>query len=122
MSVTGTRKTTSAAMPHRVFQPARTDSAPTSSRAVALASRISGTPLALAYASVPLQFASFAHAHGIEFVAEGTTRFVLGSAPRHPHELVLGSYSVHTSAEALQKSAAEIRRIGQQLRANGTIR
>jgi hypothetical protein len=47
---------------------------------------------------------------------------VLGSAPKHPHDLVLGSYSVHTSIEALRQGEAEIRRIGQGLRANGTLR
>jgi redox-sensitive bicupin YhaK (pirin superfamily) len=55
----------------------------------------------------------------IDFVAEESTRFVLGSAPKHPHDLVLGYYSVHTSAEALRKGEQEIRRIGQGLRADG---
>jgi redox-sensitive bicupin YhaK (pirin superfamily) len=58
----------------------------------------------------------------IDFVAEGATVFVLGSAAKHPHDLVLGNYSVHTSADALRQGEAEIRRIGQQLRANGTLR
>jgi hypothetical protein len=57
----------------------------------------------------------------IDFVAEGATRFVLGSAPRHPHELVLGSYSVHTSVDALRRGQTEIRRIGRALREAGTI-
>ncbi len=48
----------------------------------------------------------------IDVVAEGDTRFVLGSAPHHPHELFLGNYSVHTSREALARGEAEIRRIG----------
>jgi redox-sensitive bicupin YhaK (pirin superfamily) len=55
----------------------------------------------------------------IDFVAEGETKFVLGSAARHPHDLVLGSYSVHTSAQALHQGEAEIRHIGRQLRAEG---
>ncbi|MCI0671048.1 MAG: pirin family protein [Myxococcaceae bacterium] len=58
----------------------------------------------------------------IDFIADGATRFVLGSARTHPHELVLGSYSVHTSEDALRKGEAEIRRIGNELRANGTLR
>ena len=58
----------------------------------------------------------------IDFVAEGKTGFVLGSAAKHPHDLVLGNYSVHTSTEALREGEAEIRRIGQELRANGTLR
>jgi redox-sensitive bicupin YhaK (pirin superfamily) len=58
----------------------------------------------------------------IDLVARGKTGFVLGSAAKHPHELVLGSYSVHTSVEALRKGQEEIRRIGRQLRADGTLR
>lgn len=38
---------------------------------------------------------------------EGAT-FVLGSAMPHPHELVLGYYSVHTSQEALKAGEARI--------------
>ena len=57
----------------------------------------------------------------IDFIAEGKTGFVLGSAAKHPYDLVLGNYSVHTSAETLREGEAEIRRIGQQLRAKGTI-
>ena len=58
----------------------------------------------------------------IDFVAQGDTVFVLGSAARHPHPLVLGNYSVHTSAEALRQGEAEIRRIGTTLRAAGILR
>jgi redox-sensitive bicupin YhaK (pirin superfamily) len=57
----------------------------------------------------------------LHFVAEGKTGFVLGSAVKHPHPLVLGNYSVHTSAAALQKGETEIRRIAQELRRKGTI-
>ena len=52
----------------------------------------------------------------IDFVANGNTSFVLGSAVKHPHELVMGHYSVHTSKAALAKGEAEIQRIGAQLR------
>ncbi len=55
----------------------------------------------------------------IDLVAVGETRFVLGSAPHHPHDLVLGSYSVHTSAAALAQGESAIRRIGQTLIADG---
>jgi redox-sensitive bicupin YhaK (pirin superfamily) len=58
----------------------------------------------------------------IDFVAEGDTRFVLGSAVPHPHELCLGNYSVHTSEAALRQGEAEIVRIGRELRDNGTLR
>lgn len=55
----------------------------------------------------------------IDFVAEGDTRFVLGSARQHPHDLVLGDYSVHTTAAALERGETEIRRLGRALRAEG---
>jgi redox-sensitive bicupin YhaK (pirin superfamily) len=57
----------------------------------------------------------------IEFVAAGDTSFVLGSAIPHPHDLVLGYYSVHTNADALRRGEAEIQRIGERLRAEGRI-
>ncbi|MBB6559077.1 redox-sensitive bicupin YhaK (pirin superfamily) [Acidovorax soli] len=52
----------------------------------------------------------------IDFTARGDAHFVLGSAVKHPHELVMGRYSVHTSRAALDQGEAEIRRIGMQLR------
>jgi redox-sensitive bicupin YhaK (pirin superfamily) len=55
----------------------------------------------------------------IDFVAQTDARFVLGSAAPHPHELVLGNYSVHTSAQALRDGETEIRRIGKTLRDQG---
>ena len=51
----------------------------------------------------------------LRFEAKGDTSFVLGSAVKHPHDLVLGYYSVHTSAKALAAGEAEIRRIGERL-------
>jgi redox-sensitive bicupin YhaK (pirin superfamily) len=57
----------------------------------------------------------------IDFVAEGPTGFVLGSAARHPHELALGAGVHRVVAEALRRGETEIRRIGQQFRAKGTI-
>jgi hypothetical protein len=61
-------------------------------------------------------------AQPIEVVARGATGFVLGSAIKHPHDLVLGSHSVHTSGDALRRGQQEIRRIGRELRASGTLR
>lgn len=55
----------------------------------------------------------------IEVVADGDTQFVIGSAPRHSHPLVVGSYSVHTTHAALHESETEIRRLGTELRRNG---
>jgi len=57
----------------------------------------------------------------IELEAKGDTSFVLGSAIKHPHPLVLGYYSVHTSSAALAQGEAEINRIGQRLRAAGRL-
>jgi redox-sensitive bicupin YhaK (pirin superfamily) len=57
----------------------------------------------------------------IELEADGDTSFVLGSAIKHPHPLVLGYYSVHTSGAALAQGEAEINRIGQRLRAAGRL-
>ena len=54
--------------------------------------------------------------------AESKARFVLGSAVKHPHALVTGRYSVHTSPTALRAGELEIRRIGAQLAATGVIR
>ena len=48
----------------------------------------------------------------LTLLIEGDTAFVLGSAVKHPHDLVLGHYSVHTSQAALAEGEAEIRRIG----------
>jgi redox-sensitive bicupin YhaK (pirin superfamily) len=57
----------------------------------------------------------------IELEADGDTSFVLGSAIKHPHPLVLGYYSVHTSRATLEQGEAEIDRIGQRLRAEGRL-
>jgi redox-sensitive bicupin YhaK (pirin superfamily) len=54
--------------------------------------------------------------------AESAARLVLGSAVKHPHPLVTGRYSVHTSAEALRAGEREIRGIGGRLAAAGIIR
>jgi redox-sensitive bicupin YhaK (pirin superfamily) len=57
----------------------------------------------------------------IELEADGDASFVLGSAIKHPHPLVLGNYSVHTSEAALAQGEAEINRIGNRLRAAGRL-
>jgi redox-sensitive bicupin YhaK (pirin superfamily) len=58
----------------------------------------------------------------LAFEAEQATEFLIGSAVRHPHDLVLGYYSVHTSAEALRRGETEIARIGSQLRQASRLR
>ncbi|WP_375495194.1 pirin family protein [uncultured Nostoc sp.] len=45
--------------------------------------------------------------------------FIMGSSVRHPYELKLGYYSVHTSAEALQAGEARISEIEVRLREAG---
>ena len=58
------------------------------------------------------EIAVFEESNGVlAFVAEGDTEFVLGSAVKHPHDLVLGYYSVHTNREALDRGEAQIQRI-----------
>ena len=57
----------------------------------------------------------------LEFEALEDTGFVVGSAAKHPHELFLGNYSVHTSQEALDRGEAKIAELGKQLRAEGRI-
>lgn len=57
----------------------------------------------------------------IDFIAETDTRFVLGSSVPHPHQLVMGMHSVHTSADALARGETEIRRIQQSLRVAGQL-
>lgn len=58
----------------------------------------------------------------IDFVAQGDTAFVLGSAVKHPHDLVMGYYSVHTSKATLEQGEAEIQRLGALLRREGRMR
>lgn len=57
----------------------------------------------------------------IEFEAQTDTAFVLGSGVQHPHELFMGPYSVHTSAEALHRGQAGIRERAQLLRQQGRM-
>lgn len=47
----------------------------------------------------------------LESSADAETLFVIGSAAPHPHDLHLGNYSVHTSADALAKGEANIERL-----------
>ncbi len=58
----------------------------------------------------------------LEFLSRGDTGFVVGSAIKHPHDLVLGFYSVHTSERALEQGEIEIQRIGRRLRAEGRLK
>lgn len=57
----------------------------------------------------------------VEFKARTDAEFVIGSAAPHPHALVLGYYSVHTSAEALRIGEAQIDAIRDALVAKGRL-
>jgi len=52
---------------------------------------------------------------GVDFVAMEDSEFVIGSATPHPHDLVLGYYSVHTSQQALEAGESHIKRIRDEL-------
>jgi redox-sensitive bicupin YhaK (pirin superfamily) len=68
------------------------------------------------------EFVAFEESNSaLSIQAERASRFVLGSAAKHPHELVLGRYSVHTSHAALVAGESQIRRIGKQLVAAGLL-
>lgn len=58
----------------------------------------------------------------LEGVAGTGATFVLGSAVPHPYPLLLGAYSVHTSAEALAAGERHIRQLKQRLDAAGDRR
>ena len=57
----------------------------------------------------------------IEFEAQSDAEFVVGSAVRHDHDLVLGYYSVHTSAHALREGEARISAIQARLAREGRL-
>ena len=60
-------------------------------------------------ASLERELAIFAEgAEPIEIEAEGAAEFVIASAAKHPHPLVMGSYSVHTNPAALNEGEARI--------------
>ncbi len=68
------------------------------------------------------ELAVFEESNGaLEFEALDDTGFILGSAVKHPHELALGMYSVHTSQSALDRGEAKIAEIGKRLRAEGRL-
>ena len=53
---------------------------------------------------------------------DSPARILIGSACKHPHELVMGPSSVHTNAESLQKGHTRIRAIGESLAQQGLLR
>jgi len=68
------------------------------------------------------ELAVFEESEGdIHFTAIADTGFILGSAIKHPYELVSGHYSVHTSVTALAQGERNIARIGKQLHEQGVL-
>src|SRR6266478_315846 len=66
--------------------------------------------------------AAFEPSNGaIEFKARTDAELVVGSAVRHDHDLVLGHYSVHTSADALREGEARISAIKARLVREGRL-
>lgn len=57
----------------------------------------------------------------IEITAIGNASFVVGTAVKHPHPLVLGNYSVHTSRDALSNGEKRIVEIRNQLQREGRL-
>src|SRR4029077_6630175 len=57
----------------------------------------------------------------IEFEAKSDAEFVVGSAVPHDYDLVLGSHSVHTSAEALREAEGRISAIQSRLIQQGKL-
>jgi redox-sensitive bicupin YhaK (pirin superfamily) len=57
----------------------------------------------------------------ITFQATTDSSFVLGSAVKHPHDLVTGHYSVHTTEDALRKGESNIAAIGRRLHNQGVL-
>jgi redox-sensitive bicupin YhaK (pirin superfamily) len=83
---------------------------------------VNGGRLRVSGAILEREMAVFEAGNGaIEIEAEGVTELVIGSAAKHPHELVCGSYSVHTSRAALARGEAGIRAVAERLRATGGL-
>jgi redox-sensitive bicupin YhaK (pirin superfamily) len=57
----------------------------------------------------------------IEFEALADAGFILGSAVKHPYDLVTGHYSVHTNADSLRVGEKNIADIGRRLHNQGVL-
>ena len=68
------------------------------------------------------ELAIFERSNGaIDFSAEADAEFVVGSAAPHAHDLVLGNYSVHTSAATLRAAEQRISEIQDRLQNEGRL-
>ncbi|KJC56823.1 pirin [Bradyrhizobium sp. LTSPM299] len=57
----------------------------------------------------------------IAFEALSDAGFIVGSAVKHPYDLVTGHYSVHTNAESLRIGESNIAEIGRRLHNQGVL-
>lgn len=105
----------------RLAQGATWRYAPPAQHDVAWAFAFAGTPLVQGQPTQQ-ELLVFDGKGALEFAApQGPVELVLGTARRHAHDLVLGSSSVHSSAEALRQGQARIRAIGAELRQAGRL-
>jgi redox-sensitive bicupin YhaK (pirin superfamily) len=88
------------------------DAQPVSWLAVGSGQLAGATP---AQAGDMLLFEQSQQAIALEAGPDGDAIFVIGSATPHPHDLHLGTYSVHTSAVSLARGEANIERLRQLL-------
>jgi redox-sensitive bicupin YhaK (pirin superfamily) len=85
------------------------------------------TAIASGEVSVPVELrhgdlAAFEPSSGaVDFTALTDTKFVLGSAAPHEHDLVLGDYSVHTTPAALRDGEGHILSIRARLMKEGRL-
>ena len=59
--------------------------------------------------------------NALDIHAKADAAFVLGSATPHPHDLVLGNYSVHTSVATLRAGEQRINEIQRRLQSEGRL-
>ena len=57
----------------------------------------------------------------IDLAAEADAEFVIGSALPHPHDLVLGSYSIQTSPASLRAGEQRLQEIQRRLQSEGRL-
>jgi len=84
---------------------------PPASHDVAWLAVATGTVLA-GGAALRREMAVFEEGHApIDCIAQGEVELVIGSAVKHPHPLVTGYYSVHSSRETLDRGEAGIEKV-----------
>jgi hypothetical protein len=56
-----------------------------------------------------------------DFRAKGNNMFMVGSASKHLHDLVLGNYSVHTNPGKLREGEQGIKQLAKRLKSEGVL-